>query len=130
MPSLGRQTWAGLNKRNNGFYCDAGSDVATHPWQGAWLSVEQPVSKSTANWTWLIMTSSGSLTETPLPLFPAFLLTLTQGKVVFVLVLRVVCFAPAASFPFIRVNNEAWSLSSYCDAPAWHRASKPLLVSG
>lgn len=39
-------TWMGcLNKCNNGFYCHAGSNSPTHPWQGAQLSVEQPVSK-------------------------------------------------------------------------------------
>lgn len=40
------QTWTGcLNKRNNGFYCRAGSNSPTHPWQGSQILVEQPVSK-------------------------------------------------------------------------------------
>ena len=39
-------TWMGcLNKRNNGFYCRAGSNSPTRPWQGAELWVEQPVSE-------------------------------------------------------------------------------------
>lgn len=38
--------WTGrLNKCNNGFYCRSGSNLPTHPWQGAPFSVERPVSE-------------------------------------------------------------------------------------
>lgn len=54
VPLLGWKNWSKaegwtwmvcLNKRNNGFYCRAGSNSPTHPWQGAALPVEQAVSK-------------------------------------------------------------------------------------
>lgn len=52
VPLLGRsggegRTWMGrLNKRNNGFYCGAGSSSPTHPWHGVQLSVERPIRTS------------------------------------------------------------------------------------
>lgn len=59
-----------LNKCNNGFYCGAGSNSPTHPWQEAELSVEQPVSKHKLDLAAYEL--RGALTETRLHFLSQF----------------------------------------------------------
>lgn len=133
------QTWTGcLNKRNNGFYCRAGSNSPTHPWQGEEFSVEQSVSEhklDLAVMNWKVLSLRRGFTFCLLCCVPSFVGWRGKRKggwhgqkwwkkgVFLCLSIIQLCFlnshtiidflgAVHSLLPFICVNNEYWWLPS------------------